>query len=109
MADLSAYALKSGEQKIPIEIRKSPDNINVVNSDNLFINVNLDELIETKLPINLNISGKPKEGFYASAPILSQSYATVLGGSKFVNIVKEILIEEDIQGHEIRCYKNLQA
>jgi YbbR domain-containing protein len=100
VADLSTYALKSGEQKIPIEIRKSPDNVNVVNSDNLFIKINLDQLIEAKLPINVNVSGKLKEGFYASAPMLSQKNATVVGGSKFVNIVKEILIEADIQGLE---------
>lgn len=100
VADLSAYALKKGEQKIPVEIRKSPDNISVVNSGNLFINVNLDERIEAKVPININVSGKPKQGSYASEPKLSQNYATVAGGSKFVNIVKKILIEEDIQGQE---------
>lgn len=100
VADLSTYALKVGEQNIPIEIRKNPDNINVINSDSLFIKVNLDALIQAKLPINVNVSGKPKEGFYASAPILSQSQATVIGGSKFVNVVKKILIEENIQGQE---------
>ena len=108
VADLSAYALKSGEQKIPIEIRKSPDNVNVLNSDNLFIKISLDELIEAKLPVNVNVTGKPKEGFFASAPMLSQNYATVVGGSKFVNIVKEILIEEDIQDQEadvVKTYK----
>ncbi len=100
VADLSEYALKKGEQKIPIEIRKSPDNINVVNGDGLFITINLDELAEAKLPINVNISGKPKEGFYASAAKLSQNSATVVGGSKFVNIVKELLVKIDIQGEE---------
>jgi YbbR domain-containing protein len=105
VADLSAYALKSGEQKIPIEIRKSPDNVSIINSDNLFIKINLDELIETKLPINVKVTGKPKEGFYASTPMLSQNYATVVGGSKFVNVVKEILIEEDIQGQELDVIK----
>lgn len=108
VADLSAYALKSGEQKIPIEIRRSPDNVNVINSDNLFIKISLDELIEAKLPVNVNVTGKPKEGFYASAPMLSQNYANVVGGSKFVNIVKEILIEEDIQDQEadvVKTYK----
>ena len=105
VADLSAYALKSGEQNIPIEIRKSPDNINVVNSDTLFIKVNLDELTENKLPINVSLTGKPKDGFYASAPELSLDYATVVGGSKFVNIVKKILVEENIQGVESNVSK----
>jgi len=105
VADLSAYALKSGEQNIPIEIRKSPDNINVVNSDTLFIKVNLDELTENKLPINVSITGKPKDGFYASAPELSLNYATVVGGSKFVNIVKKIFVEENIQGVESNVSK----
>ncbi|MCJ7690049.1 MAG: hypothetical protein MUO60_12105, partial [Clostridiaceae bacterium] len=76
VADLSAYALRAGEQKIPIEIRRSPDNINVVNSDSLFIKVTLDKLIETKLPIKFNISGEPKQSFYASKPKLSQESAT---------------------------------
>jgi YbbR domain-containing protein len=108
VADLSAYALKAGEQKIPIEIRRSPDNINVVNSDSLFIKVNLDKLIETKLPINFNIIGKPKEGYFASEPQLSQDNATVVGGSKFVSTVKEIIVEENIQDAEsdvIKSYK----
>ncbi len=105
VADLSAYALKSGEQNIPIEIRKSPDNVNVVNSDTLFIKINLDDLKQTKLPISVNISGKPKEGFFASAAKLSQDYATVVGGSKFVNLVKNILIEENIQGVESNVSK----
>ena len=70
VADLSAYALKSGEQKIPIEIRRGPDNISVVNNDNLFIKVVLDERMETKLPINVSITGKPKEGLcFRTSPI----------------------------------------
>jgi len=100
VADLSSYALKSGEQNIPMVVTKSPDNINVVNADSLFIKVNLDELIQTKLPITANISGQPKDGFYASQPILSQTSATVSGGSKFVNLVKGLVVEEDLNGVE---------
>ena len=98
VADLDAYALKSGGQNIPIVIKKSPDNINVVNTDTLFINVTLDDLIETKIPITTNITGEPSNGFFASAPVLSQTSATVSGGSKFVNLVKELVVEEDIKG-----------
>ncbi|MBU3160326.1 hypothetical protein KPL37_11260 [Clostridium frigoris] len=100
VADLGPYALKSGEYKIPIEIKKSPDNINVVNSDSLFITIQLDELTKKKLPINVNISGKPKEGYYASTPALSSDYATVSGASKLINTVKKIVINENIQGLE---------
>lgn len=100
VADLSAYSLKVGEQKIPIEIRRSPDNINVINSDSLFIKVSVDKLIETKLPIKFNLSGEPKQSYYASEPKLSQEYATVTGGSKFVNTVKELVISENIQNAE---------
>ena len=98
VADLGPYALKSGEYKIPIQIKKSPDNINVVNSDSLFITIQLDELTKKKLPINANISGKPKEGFYASTPELSLDYATVSGASKLIDSVKKIVINENIQG-----------
>jgi YbbR domain-containing protein len=108
VADLSAYALKSGEQKIPIEIRRSPDNINVVNSDNLFIKVNLDERMETRLPIDITVTGKPKEGFYASAAIPSQTQATVIGGSKIINSVKKIVVEENIKGLESDVTKNFK-
>ncbi|MBK5240831.1 CdaR family protein [Clostridium sp.] len=108
VADLSAYALKVGEQKIPIEIRRSPDNITVLNSDSLFIKVSVDKLIETKLPIKFNISGEPKQSFYASEPKLSQEDATVIGGSKYVNTVKELVISENIQESDsdiIKSYK----
>ncbi|MGH4140462.1 CdaR family protein [Clostridium sp.] len=108
VVDLSQYALKKGEQKIPIQIRKSPDNISVLNSDSLFININLDERIEAKLPIDVNVSGKPKEGFYASTAKLSQESATVVGGSNFVNVVKELLVEVNIDGQEsdlVKSYK----
>lgn len=108
IADLSAYALKSGEQKIPIEIRRSPDNINVVNSDNLFIKVTLDERVERKLPIDISVTGKPKEGFYASAAIPSQTQAKVIGGSKIINLVKKIVVEENIKGLEADVTKNLK-
>jgi YbbR domain-containing protein len=106
VADLSVYALKEGEQNIPIEIRRSPDNINVVNSDSLFIKVNLDKLVETKLPINFNVSGKPKQGYYSSEPQLSQKNATVVGGSKFVSTVTAITVEENIQDSESDIIKN---
>ncbi|MBU3091406.1 hypothetical protein KPL35_04895 [Clostridium sp. CF011] len=105
VADLSAYALKTGEQMIPIEIRKSPNNITVVNSNGLFIKVNLDKRIESNLPINVITSGKPKEGFYASEPEISQSNAKVVGGSKFVNVVKKILVEVNIQDVESNIAK----
>jgi YbbR domain-containing protein len=108
VADLSAYALKSGEQKIPIEIRRSPDNINVVNSDNLFIKVNLDERMETRLPIDITVTGNPKEGFYASTAIPSQTHATVIGGAKITNLVKRILVEESIKGLESDVTKNFK-
>ncbi len=100
VADLDAYALKSGEQNIPITIKKSPDNINVVNGDTLFIKVNLDELVKTKVSITTNITGDPSNGFFASAPVLSQTSATVSGGSKFVNLVKKLVVEENIKGME---------
>lgn len=106
VADLSAYALKSGEQKIPIEIRRGPDNISVVNNDNLFIKVVLDERMESKLPIKVSITGKPKEGFYALASIPSQTSATVIGGAKIVSTVKQIIVEEDIKGLESDVTKN---
>jgi YbbR domain-containing protein len=108
VADLSAYSLKAGKQNIPIEIRRSPDNINVVNSESLFIRVNLDKLVEAKLPINFIISGNPKQGYFASAPQLSQENATVVGGSKFVSTVKDIIVKENIQDSEndvIKSYK----
>jgi YbbR domain-containing protein len=105
VADLDAYALKSGEQNIPIVIKKSPDNINVVNGDTLFIKVNLDELIETKVPISTNITGEPSNGFFASSPVLSQTSANVSGGSKSVNSVKKLVVEEDINGSQLDISK----
>lgn len=90
IADLSAYRVKNGENRIPIEINQSPENINIMNSANLWVKVNLDELIEKTVPVKINIKGVASDGYYVDKPIVKPSEVIVYGAAKYVNAVNRV-------------------
>lgn len=85
VADLDAYVLKmkKGENNVPVQIQKSPENITIVNSDNLFVNITLDDLIEKTVPLNVYTVGNPKEGYYSTKPSANITDVTVKGAGRF--------------------------
>ncbi|WP_315118684.1 CdaR family protein [uncultured Clostridium sp.] len=87
VVDLNAYVLKKGENNIPVQIQSSPDNINIMNSDNLWATVSLDDLIEKTVPLRINTLGNVKEGYYPLDVTSSIKEVTVKGAAKFVNSV----------------------
>ncbi|KYH35241.1 YbbR-like protein [Clostridium tepidiprofundi DSM 19306] len=90
VADLSAYRVKNGENRIPIEIKKSPENVSINNSNGLWVSVDLDELIEKTVPVKINVQGKVAEGYYAYNPIIKPTDVIVYGASKYVNAVSKV-------------------
>jgi len=97
-ADLNALALKKGDNKIPVTVNKSPAGINVVNADNLWVKINVDDLVEKTVPVKVLLVGKAKEGFYALNPELKYNEAKISGPSKIVNLVKYAIASCDING-----------
>lgn len=100
VADLGKYALKPGENRIPVEIRETSTNIGgnitVVNGDSLAVKVNLDNLVSKELAITPKTIGGTTEGFYADAPIISSPVAVVSGAKTYIDKVASITADIDI-------------
>ncbi|KAJ52283.1 YbbR domain-containing protein [Clostridium tetanomorphum] len=98
VADLDAYVLKmkKGENNVPVQIQKSPENITIVNSDNLFVNITLDDLIEKTVPLNVYTVGNPKEGYYSTKPSANITDVTVKGAGRFINQIHKAQVKCDI-------------
>ena len=89
--DLGSYALKKGENNIPVKVEEAPNNIYIIKPETLSIKINLDELVEKSVPIRVDVGTKTKSGYYASNPVASPSSATVLGPAQYVNTVNELI------------------
>jgi YbbR domain-containing protein len=87
-SDLSAYVMKKGENNIPVTVKKSPSNISIINNQNLWIKIQLDELKEKFVSIKIILRGKPKEGYYALDPVLKTEKAKISGAQDSINAVK---------------------
>lgn len=98
VADMSKYVLKKGEVNIPVKVVQSPKNVNVENSETLFVTIKLDELSEKSVPVKVNMVGEPKDGYYAFDPELDQTQATVSGPLKSTEQVSFVEASGDIQG-----------
>ncbi len=98
VSDLNAYVFKKGENKIPVEIKKSPSTVRVTNSENLWIKIILDDLKEKTVPIKVIFQGKVKEGFYAFQPNLKVKEIGISGPSEAVEKVNQIIASCDIKG-----------
>ena len=84
IADMSAYALKNGENNIPVQIITSPENIDIKNNGFLGIKVNLEELVEKQFTIKSKVKVNYKEHIYKKEQIISPKAITVTGGKSSV-------------------------
>lgn len=106
--DLSDYALKKGENKIPVSIEKSPANINIKNDSSLTISIMLEELIEKSFQIKPRISITTKSGFFASEPNINPQEIQVSGAQSLVDRVNSIVVtgeEHDVSSDIKSSYK----
>lgn len=96
VADLSSYALKKGDNRIPVKIEKSPNDINVVQTDSLWVNVNIDEYAQKTVPVNTNIQGKPQVGRYSSEATVNPRSVTVSGPAKNIKLVDHVEVNVNV-------------
>lgn len=110
-SDLSAYVMKKGENKIPVEVKKSPDNIRIVNSENLWIKIILEDLKRKTVPIKISLDGKAREGFYAVQPILKAKEAEINGPEDVVNTVNNVIAKYNVKdaSKDINATLSLEA
>jgi YbbR domain-containing protein len=98
VADMSLYAVTKGENRIPIIVERQPVNVNVLNSEALYVKVVLDELAKKNFPVKVNLSGKTKEGYYSFAQSIAPTEVEVSGAARYVNQVASIEAKSDMKG-----------
>lgn len=90
--DLSTYALKKGDNNLPVEVIQSPNNVNVLRTPEMLkVNIILDDLIEKSVPINIDVDTRTKQGYYVSPAVTDQANAIVSGPAQLVNMVNEVV------------------
>lgn len=96
-ANLAGYALKKGENQVPVEIVNYPSNISIKNNNYLRVTIILDEYIEKSVPVKSNVKINTKQGYYAGEAQINPTTATVSGPSEYVNKVKNLVVDGDIK------------
>lgn len=101
VADMSAYALKLGENTIPVQIIDYPQNINIQNNGFLGINVNLEELVKKDFTIQSKVILSYKDNIYETSRAITPDKVTVTGAKSTIEKINAAIIsgeEKDISG-----------
>lgn len=91
-ADLNYYAVKKGENRIPVQVVDSPQGVSVVKDENLWVDVDVDSLESKIFPIQSKLEGKPQEGMYLNNPTINPSEAEVSGPSSYLSKVEKVIV-----------------
>ncbi|MGM9979149.1 MAG: YbbR-like domain-containing protein [Clostridium sp.] len=91
--DLSAYALKSGVNNIPVKIVDYPEGINIKNTGNLIIKVVLENLEEKEINITSKINTTFQDGISEVSSEISPQKVTISGASSFIDKVSQVIID----------------
>ncbi|WP_234123192.1 CdaR family protein [Clostridium hydrogenum] len=97
VADLSSYALKKGINRIPVKIERSPDNINVVQTEGLWVDVDIDEYAQKTVAVKTNVEGRPLGGLYSYEPSVSPQNVTISGPARDVKLVNHVEVNVNIK------------
>lgn len=95
--DLSSYALRKGENYIPVEVVDAPKNINIKNPDALRVKVMLDEQIQKSLAITEDIKKSSSNGLVLGKTVLDPINAIVSGPSQYINRVKSVVARAEVK------------
>jgi YbbR domain-containing protein len=101
-ADLGSTGVVKGTNKIPVTVEKKPANVKVTNTGSLFIEVNVEEMVEKSVPVKVVLEGEARNGYYVMQPELEVKEATVKGPSSLMSSVTYAVARCDISDY----YKN---
>lgn len=92
--DLSEYAWKIGENKVPVTIVDYPITVSIKNNNSLAVSIKIENMVEKTMEITSNISVTPKQGYFASDAIISPEEVKIKGAESLVNKVSKLLISD---------------
>lgn len=107
VADMSAYALKSGENTIPVQILDYPENISIKNNGFLGIKVSLEELVQKEFTIKSKVKVTYKERIFQKEQTINPKNVTVTGGKTSIEKINEAILtgeEKDIDKNKQNEY-----
>lgn len=105
--DLSEYALKVGENKVPVSIVDFPSKITVKNNGGLTVKLIVEERVDKDFTISSNIDVIAKSGYYVALPIFNPQNVTVSGAKSLVDRVYAVLAkgsEDNISDTLVKSY-----
>ena len=108
VADMSAYALKNGENTIPVQIVSYPENIDIKNNGFLGIKVDLEELVQKDFTIKSKVKINYKENIYEKEQTINPKIVTVTGGKSSIERISEAILageEKDIDKNKESEYE----
>jgi YbbR domain-containing protein len=91
VADLSAYRFSKGQWTVRVEIRKRPNNIDIVNDETQVISLKFDDFAEKSVPVLTDIAIEVKPGYMSFQPLPRPSTTYVSGPAQYVNSVSYVL------------------
>ncbi|MDD7795949.1 CdaR family protein [Clostridium sp. 'White wine YQ'] len=94
-ADLESYALKKGQNNVPVEIVDYPSNINIKNDGFLRVTIVIDQLETKTISVKNELNISTRKEYYAGEPTLSVNKGTISGPSKYVNSVASLVAKGD--------------
>lgn len=92
--NLDGYALKKGDNKIPVEIVNYPSGVSIKNNEYLRVSVVLDDYVEKNVPVKNYSSIDVKKGFYKGNAEINPSTVKVSGAADYVNTVTEARVTD---------------
>ena len=108
--DLSEYAWKKGENKVPVSIVDYPITVSIRNTNSLTVSINIEDMVEKTMPIISDIKVTTKSGYFASKPTISPEEVKVSGAESLVNKISKLIVtdkkeevsEDIIDNYEIK-------
>ena len=91
--DLSAYALKSGVNNIPVKIVDYPEGINIKNTGNLIIKVVLENLEEKNINVTPKVNTTFQDGISEVSSEISPQKVTISGALSLIDKVSQVIID----------------
>ena len=98
IADMSTYALKVGENTIPVQIISYPENITIKNNGFLGIKVNLEELVTKEFTIQSRVQLNYNDNIYEMSKEVTPNTVTVHGATSAINRISAAIITGEENG-----------
>lgn len=86
-ADLGAYALKKGENNIPVQIVNYPQNISIKSNGYLVVKVKIEELVKKEVKVYSKVKLSFKEGYSQSSIDVKPAVVEVSGAESLIKDV----------------------